>query len=162
MEKFICNLLAITKEDLIWLEMLNQKYHVIDEYNSIFNRFLETETGKDDPYSIIYECDLNPYLSEGAILTAIIRYNVDEHFDLKEGILTVEELLEITNNGKDPLNAYASYSPMDNVNGTTIENFKTLIAELKELHKKFENLISSKNNMIISNPSTYASTTRRR
>lgn len=157
MEEFVCNLLAITKDDLLWLQMLNQKYNVLDEQTSIFDRFLETETGNDDPSSIIYDNCLDPYLAETAMLTAIIRNEVNEDFELKSDINTVDELLLATNNGTEPLNAFYYYTDIDQ---STLKKFSTLIMELNSLHTKFKNLASfSKSN---NTTFKYASKTRRR
>ena len=157
MEEFICNLLAITKDELLWLQMLNQKYHVLDKETSIFDRFLETETGNDDPYSIIYDNCLDPYLAEAAILTAIIRNEVNEDFELKSNINTVDELLLDTNYGTEPLNAFYYTTDIDEC---TLKKFNTLIAELKSLRNEFTNSVHSAN----SNNFTfkYGGTSRRR
>lgn len=157
MEEFICNLLAITKDELLWLQMLNQKYHVLDKETSIFDRFLETETGNDDPSSIIYDNCLDPYLAEAAILTAIIRNEVNEDFELKSNINTVDELLLDTNYGTEPLNAFYYTTDIDEY---TLKKFNTLIAELKSLRNEFTNSVHSANSNNIT--FKYGGTSRRR
>ena len=84
MEKFVCDLLGIPETDLRWLYTLNQKYHVINEHVAVFDRILETDFGMDDSSGIIYDNSFNTYWAEAAMLTAIIRNEVDETFDLAE------------------------------------------------------------------------------
>lgn len=157
MEEFVCNLLGITRDELLWLQMLNQKYNVLDEQTSIFDCFFETETGNDDPFSIIYDNRLDLYLAETAMLTVIIRNEVNEDFELKSNINTVDELLLDTNYGTEPLNAF--YYPTD-IDKCTLKKFNTLIAELKSLRSEFTNSVHSANFNNIT--FKYANKTRRR
>lgn len=149
MEEFICDLLGVSKEDFTWFYMLNQKYHVIDKYASVFDLLLEC--GYDS--NIIYGSSLNTYWAEGAILTAIIRNEIDETFDLSDGICTTEELLSATDNGKYPINVY--YNTPD-VSEDTFNKFSKLIKELGKLRNKFDNLVCKNTSF------GYASATRRR
>lgn len=153
MEKFVCDLLGIPEMDLRWLYTLNQKYHVLNEHTSIFDRILETDFGMDDSSGIIYDNSFNTYWAEAAMLTAIIRNEVDETFDLAEDISTVDELIITTNNGENPSNAYLDPTDVDE---KTLKKFSILIKELSELLNKFHSL--TLNNTTFK----YASKTRRR
>lgn len=152
MEKFVCDLLGIPETDLRWLYTLNQKYHVINEHIAIFDRILETGFEMDDSSGIIYDNSFNTYWAEAAMLTAIIKNEVDETFDLAEDIGTVDELIITTNNGENPLKAYC----IPTGDQKALKKLSELIKELSELLNKFHSL--TLNNTTFK----YASKTRRR
>lgn len=152
MEKFVCDLLGIPETDLRWLYTLNQKYHVINEHIAIFDRILETGFEMDDSSGIIYDNSFNTYWAEAAMLTAIIRNEVDETFDLAEYIGTVDELIITTNNGENPSKAYR----IPTGDQKALKKLSELIKELSELLNKFHSL--TLNNTTFK----YASKTRRR
>lgn len=152
MEKFVCDLLGIPETDLRWLYTLNQKYHVINEHVAIFDRILETDFGMNDSSGIIYDNSFNTYWAEAAMLTAIIRDEVDETFDLAEDIGTVDELIITTNNGENPSKAYC----IPTGDQKALKKLSELIKELSELLNKFHSL--TLNNTTFK----YASKTRRR
>ena len=139
--------------DLRWLYTLNQKYHVLNEHTSIFDHVLETDLGMDGPSAIIYDSSFNTYMAEAAMLVAIVRNEVDKTFDPVEEVATVDELIIVTDNCKNPLNAYLDPTDVDE---KTLKKFSILIKELNELLNKFHNL--TLNNTAFK----YASTTRRR
>ena len=152
MENFVCDLLGIPETDLRWLYTLNQKYHVINEHVAIFDRILETDFGMENSSGIIYDNSFNTYWAEAAMLTAIIRNEVDETFDLAEDIGTVDELIITTNNGENPLKAYL----IPTNDKKALKKLSELIKELSELLNKFHSL--TLNNTTFK----YASKTRRR
>lgn len=106
----------------------------------------------DDSSGIIYDNSFNTYWAEAAMLTAIIRNEVDETFDLAEDIGTVDELIITTNNGENPSKAYC----ISTGDQKTLKKLSELIKELSELLNKFHGL--TLNNTTFK----YASKTRRR
>lgn len=166
MEEFICNFLSLPKESLLWFYMLDQKYHLFDR-GSIFDHYLETEQGMDDPYAIIYDNCLDPFWVEFAILTTIVK-DIDENLNLIENVSTIEELIIVSDNGAHPLNCI--YYNTNCFTEDTINKLSILIKELIELRKRYHESLNSfklKNSSLTDSVtsniiSNYASKSRRR